>query len=576
MEPSKQYWEKRQAQTWANLERDEKALNAKLEKLYSQEMAKLEKEIAAYFGRYGHDNVIEYRDLLTKLSEADKDLLFRDYDRFAQTYPQYAHLAPVRDSIYKLDRLQGLEYSIRMQQLHIGAMEIEALEDHLVKTYGETYHEMAQALGFGKQFASVDEAAAKLFVNRSWLDGKNFSDRIWTNKETLVNYLTTDFRNAMIRGDNYQTVVNQMAARFGTRSLNNIRTLIYTEGTYVNNAAAMKPFEDLEGVFDKYEYVSVIDEKTTPICQSLNGQAFKLSEKMPGKNFPPMHPRCRSSFSMVIPRDFISRYKKAMGEMVSPEESLIERAKALDLKTATKEDVISLGQEINEEYNIADALGDKDKLKEIFSNFREMGGAVPSDGWAKGSFEQIKAQLNNAFSYYPKDWALMPQNAGRQIYARKYSRGFFFGHGAILGSQRYDTKLPDYRTKYVTINTDGVRVSTPFHEIGHLVQWANPDVVRIEKEFLQERTIGERFIRLSDLFPGVGYKPGEITKLDNFLSPYIGKYYDDATEVLSMGLEGIFLNKNYDRLTKDGRLVNAKITDDPDFMNLIIGLIVKG
>lgn len=58
-----QYWNERQKQLWANLETSERALQSKLSKYYADEAKALEKEIGAYFSKYGKDNVIEYRNL---------------------------------------------------------------------------------------------------------------------------------------------------------------------------------------------------------------------------------------------------------------------------------------------------------------------------------------------------------------------------------------------------------------------------------------------------------------------------------------------------------------------------------
>ena len=91
---------------------------------------------------YGKDNVIEYKTLLQTLTEAERNLLIQNMDGFALKYPQYAHLLPVRESIYKLNRLEALQQSIILQQLEIGAVNNEEIEAHLNK----------QALGSERTF----------------------------------------------------------------------------------------------------------------------------------------------------------------------------------------------------------------------------------------------------------------------------------------------------------------------------------------------------------------------------------------------------------------------------------------
>lgn len=296
-----QYWNERQKQLWANLETSERALQVKLSKYYVDEAKVLEKEIGAYFSKYGKDNVIEYRNLLQQLSKADKDLLYRDCERFAEKYPQHADLMPVRTSIYKLDRLQGLELSIKMQQLEIGAIEEAELTKHLTTVFKKGYQETAKTIGF-----QTGKVSAELFVNNDWTGKGNFSSSIWTNKDKLVNYLTNDFKTAIIRGDSFDKVVKQMSERFTVRSQSDITRLIMTEGTYINNQAMMKPFED-SGLYDEFEFVAVLDGHTSSLCKNLDGQKFPMKSKQVGVNFPPMHANCRSTFAMVIPDDYLER-----------------------------------------------------------------------------------------------------------------------------------------------------------------------------------------------------------------------------------------------------------------------------
>lgn len=61
----------------------------------------------------------------------DRKLLMEKMDEFAEKYPQYAHIMPIRESIYKMNRLEGLQYSIRMQQIEIGAVNNEQIRAHL-------------------------------------------------------------------------------------------------------------------------------------------------------------------------------------------------------------------------------------------------------------------------------------------------------------------------------------------------------------------------------------------------------------------------------------------------------------
>ena len=148
------YWERRQQELNKAMEKDEEKLKKRLSSYFDTEYRKLEKQIAAYYKQYGTDNVIQYRRLMESLPDADKRILIEQMDEFAKKYPQYAHLMPIRESIYKLNRLEGLQYSVRMQQLEIGAVENEQITEHLNRQAALNANAAAEAMGFGKKISA--------------------------------------------------------------------------------------------------------------------------------------------------------------------------------------------------------------------------------------------------------------------------------------------------------------------------------------------------------------------------------------------------------------------------------------
>ena len=181
------YWQRRQQELNKSMEKDEEKLKKRLSSYFDTEYRKLEKQISQYYQQYGEDNVIQYRRLMESLSDSDRRLLMEQMDRFSEKYPEYAHLMPVRESIYKLNRLEGLQYSVRLQQLEIGAVENEQITAHLNRQAMRGVNAAAEALGFGKNFYSNNPDITKLFVNVPWSNGENFSQRIWGNTDKLAN-----------------------------------------------------------------------------------------------------------------------------------------------------------------------------------------------------------------------------------------------------------------------------------------------------------------------------------------------------------------------------------------------------
>lgn len=286
------YWQRRQGQLDSSLEKDEAALKKRLLKAYEREAAKLDKEIAAYYQKYGRDNVIEYARLFEQLSADDIKLLIERMDDFAKKYPQYADLMPVRESVYKLNRLDGLKESVLLHQYEIGAITNAQLQEHLSKLYFTNSKAAAKAVGL-----TENESIIKNFVNTAWTGSKDYSQRIWQNADKLAEYLNNDISQGFARGDSYERLTQQVRSRFINVSKNDAYRLIYTEGTYVMNEAQARIFE-LD--FEEYEYLTAGDGKVCSVCSALSGRRFKFSQRQQGANFPPMHPWCRCHFNPVV------------------------------------------------------------------------------------------------------------------------------------------------------------------------------------------------------------------------------------------------------------------------------------
>lgn len=258
---------------------------------YEAEAAKLEREIAAYYKRYGEDNIVKYADLFKKLPDSDIMLLIQRMNEFEKKYPEYADLMPIRESIYKLNRLEGLQQSIRLQQRELGAITNRELKEHLASLAYKSTGAADKIMGL-----AVNSSAMKLFSGTAWSGEADFSQRIWQNTDKLADYLNNDIANGFARGDSYERLIKNVRSRFINVAKNDAYRLIYTEGTYVMNESSAAVFEK---DFEDYEF-QVADNNACPVCKALNGKKFKFSQRVPGRNFPPMHPWCRCHYGVAV------------------------------------------------------------------------------------------------------------------------------------------------------------------------------------------------------------------------------------------------------------------------------------
>lgn len=86
------------------------------------------------------------------------------------------------------------------------------------------------------------------------------------------------------------------------------RRLVRTESCFLNGELNAMAYEECE--IEKYRYLATLDLRTSEICRSLDGKIFPLSERKAGKNYPPMHPWCRSTTISVTDEETLARMKR--------------------------------------------------------------------------------------------------------------------------------------------------------------------------------------------------------------------------------------------------------------------------
>lgn len=613
---SEQYWQKRAKEReykWLN--KSKKEIEQEIKKLYVRALRNIQKDINDLYERFADENGLS-------MAEAKKLITGNEYSIWRMDIEEYVEKSATNREIKKelntlamksrISRLDKLYGDILMELSKMSDGYDNKLTDYLktalTDNYYQTYFDICKGINILMPVSILDQDVIEDIIRTPW-SGKQFSKRIWNNTTKLSKVLKKEISNAMIRGVNAREISSVISKKMDSGYKQAI-TLVRSELNYVNNQSSLKSIKEAGG--EEYRFIATLDRRTSEKCRKLDNTTHKVNEGIPGSNMPPMHPRCRSTISitnltMSSVRKRISRVngeikyvpsnmnysdwekiyiKKSMtlNEWENNSNhiklSLKDKINKIDLKTCTKDDIINIGTEVCNRFNIIDNIGNKEKLKEIFSNFREMGGQVGKNQWAKGSNTITKQQLSEAFSYYPKDWAEYLIKNNKKLYTSITPDRGFFTKGAVTPNGRYyATKFENYKEDYISIHMTGQRKQTPYHELGHYVEFFNKDVLRISKEFIKSRTKNENYMKLADLFPGFGFGNKEIVKPDNFITPYIGKEYEEASEVLSMGLEALYepsqILKKIEVINGKYQIIYAKIEDDIEFLYLIVGLILK-
>jgi hypothetical protein len=127
----------------------------------------------------------------------------------------------------------------------------------------------------------------------------------------------------------------------------------------------------------------------------------------------------------------------------------------------------------------------------------------------------------------------------------------------------------EHATRRINTDSRGETTATIVHEMGHHLEYDDPEVHAAAMAFLEQRTRGEENRPMSDF--GSGYKESEVGKDDLFARAfggdrmrgrYAGKDYGTrSSEIVSMGLEQLY---------KDAV---AFARNDPEYFNFILGIL---
>ena len=300
---NKEYWEKRQ------LAREELSFNKGTEaykeyvKILSESKKGIENKIAQLYAKYqqevtklGIDKIQankllrgteykEWRYNIGKYVEEIEKLKKSNPVEFRKMSVELETLA-YRSRISRLDSLKaGVDYEL----IQAGEKIKGKVTDTLADVYEDTYTSFVEDLNFKK--GVISSSTIKMALEQEW-SGANYSSRIWSNIDNLAKAIKNEVIVGLNRGINYRTMSQNIAKKFDT-SYKNAERLVRTETAHIQNQATLMGYKD-SGVV-KYEFLAVLDSRTSHTCASLNGEVFKTENAMEGENYPPMHPNCRST-----------------------------------------------------------------------------------------------------------------------------------------------------------------------------------------------------------------------------------------------------------------------------------------
>jgi len=299
---SQTYWEARSLERLILSEEQGNELNNRLFKIYDQAFRNVNREVEKVYKNYAQNGILSKEQLATGLtpegrrsflkavSESAKNLGIDPDDMYDERY------------LLQLTRLEALKEQVRMKIYEIAPESINASEQEYLGIVENAYSTIQADLefqGLTPSFTTLDKAVADAVLRSEWVGG-NYSSRIWGNVDQLAEELPILLGGALTSGQSYQKTARILRERYDV-SKYRATTLVRTESNYLHNQAELQSYVD-DGI-SKYEYDAMMDNRTTKICRSLNRKIFLVKDAVPGKNYPPMHPNCRSTTVVVLVQD---------------------------------------------------------------------------------------------------------------------------------------------------------------------------------------------------------------------------------------------------------------------------------
>lgn len=292
------------------------------ESQYYQAQRTIEGQISAWYQRFAVNNKIsmdEARKLLTtkELSEFKWDV--QEYIKYGEqnaldaVWMQQLENASAR---YHISRLEALKYQTQQSMEVLFGNQMDGLDTLVKQIYSDGYYhtafEIQKGFGVGWNVASIDQNRFEKIISKPWAaDGKNFSDRIWTNKTKLTNELHTELTQMCMLGKAPDTAIKNIAKNMNTSRVNAGR-LVMTESAYFASVSQKDAFNELD--IEQFEIVATLDSHTSAICQDLDGHVYDMKDYEPGVTAPPFHVWCRSTTVPYFDDEFNVGERAARGE----------------------------------------------------------------------------------------------------------------------------------------------------------------------------------------------------------------------------------------------------------------------
>lgn len=503
--PNAEYWAERFTQLESVQNRDSAEYYNQVAREMEKAQRAVQAKIDAWYGRFADNNNISIQEAKKLLNSRELKELKWDIE----TYIEYGKKNAIDGSWKKqlenasarahISRLEAIQLQTQQQIEALYGNYLDSFDTFIKDTYQNerlrTAFEIQKGIGIGSRFDSIDTDKLETLIKKPWaVDGENFSTRIWKSKNQLINNLHTQLVQTCILGQSVDKSASQLARLthaydldFRTAKSQSAR-LINTEGAYFSTLSRKNTFQELD--VEEYEIVSTLDNKTSEICQDMDGKHFPVSQMKIGVNAPPFHVNCRTTTVPYFNDEFTEDdVRIARGEdgqtyyipanMTYKEwENSFVKGDTKDLKpTGSKTNkIVKTIADCKTTEDVAEFIKEQKwfRVAELRSGTYDTNESIKLDGVDLDVAKTLYENNRVLFEKYPKLAGELNSFNSAQLRPKTYAQcSYGLGHGGIAVNSKWFNDFEKLKKKYEDDLAYGFHpkgtdfTSIYVHEFGH-------------------------------------------------------------------------------------------------------------
>lgn len=358
-------------------------------------------------------------ELLNALRNKDSDKTKQELLRELEAPAYRVRIERLQDLLQQVDRVMQEVY--QQEQL----FDTSFFQNLSEATYYRSIYNIQKRTGYGFSFSNISQKQISQVLSMNW-SGSHYSQRIWKNTQELSETLKQELLVSLLTGRTDRETSEVIMNRCGAGAMQ-ARRLVRTESCFLSGELTARSYEEC-GI-EKYRYLATLDLRTSKICRELDGKIFSMKDRKAGKNYPPMHPWCRSTTISVIDEDELRNMKR---RAYNPKTGRTETVPAnMTYDQWYKKYVKGNAQAEAEEKSVQNAASDKkqyERYREIlgkdapkrFADFQEM----KYNDTEKWRFTKLDYQRRNELLQHPE---LKLPNAENAMAADAKFEKYLFG-----------------------------------------------------------------------------------------------------------------------------------------------------